>query len=87
MEIRSYNNIPQDPNRRATPKAKAEGEASPVAQDQFVGPNVEGKIKKLGEIDASRETLVAELKNEIEEGRYLNEERLQSTVEKLLASL
>jgi|SaaInlStandDraft_1057018.scaffolds.fasta_scaffold06613_2 hypothetical protein len=87
MEIQSFNNIPQDPNRRAAAKLKVEGESSPVAKDQFVGPNVEAKINKLGEMDASREALVADLKREVEEGRYLGEERLQSTVEKLLASL
>lgn len=87
MEIRSFSNIPQDPNRRAAQKPKVEGEVAPPSKDQFVGPNVEAKISKLGEMDATREALVNDLKKEVEEGNYISEERLQSTVQKLLSSL
>jgi len=87
MEIQAFNNIPHDPNRRATQKPKVQGETSAPVSDRFVGPSVESKIQKLKEIDASRESMILELKKEIEEGNYLNEERLQVTVSKLLASL
>jgi hypothetical protein len=86
MEINPLSSFFQTPEGR---RKTSERETTPVVPqtDSYVGPNTEEKIGKLKDMDSSRPELIDSIKTEIKEQKFLNEERIKSTIEQLLNHL
>jgi hypothetical protein len=83
MEINPLSSFFHTPEGR---RKAVEGDTPPVAPqtDSYVGPNTEAKIEKLKTLESSRPELIEFVQTEIKEQRYLNDDRIKSTIEQLL---
>lgn len=86
MEINPLSSIFYTPEGRRKTSDRETAHVEPQT-DSYVGPNTEAKIKKLKMLDSSRPELIKAVESEIKEQRYLNDERIKSTIEQLLNHL
>lgn len=86
MEINPNNPVHYQPSTKMGRKAGEEDEKK-VGSDSFSGPSTESKIQKLKETDGFREDVVNRVREEMKNGEFFTEERLQRTVDQLLHQL